>query len=456
MAVWSKINYSDLVNVNRIDGDYYKPNYLEIQNKLKNYLSLSHYIQEIIHPSEFKRIYSKDGYYVLRAQNVRPLNIDTSSNPVFVPIEVAEKLSNNNLKLYDILMTRTGANFGQTALYMEEIENIIATSHTFIIRTNDKIDSAYLSLFLNTYYGRELINQGMYGSSQPEIAPKFLKMIPIPRFDNELEQELSYAVLSAYKLRKYSKILYEEATDLLREVFDLNSLDNENKAFSNKYITTFKEAVHSQRLDSEYYNPKTQVILNKIQSIKNTTVSNNFDITNGFSWDSKKFLENNSGEPVIRIRDIKTIYIDNKKLTSLETNYTQEVNFSKAQTSDIVVGMDGVKYFYSSILEEECLVNQRVCHLIPKENNEISSEYTTFMINSIIGQSQLLRDMTIASTVGHITNKNVANLKIPVVSDEFHIKITSLIRNSIDVDKQSKRLIEDAKAKLEELIVSSV
>lgn len=164
------------------------------------------------------------------------------------------------------------------------------------------------------------------------------------------------------------------------------------------------------------------------------------------------FSEDNSGEAVVRIRDIKPTFINNEDLTSLISSYAHSINFPKAQPNDIVVGMDGAKYFYGSLIEEECLVNQRVCHLTVKDTSIISPEYTTFIINSEVGQSQLLRDMTIAGTVGHITNANISKLIIPIFSHEVHDQITSLIRNSINDKKRSKELLNTVVKKIESII----
>jgi type I restriction enzyme, S subunit len=64
--------------------------------------------------------------------------------------------------------------------------------------------------------------------------------------------------------------------------------------------------------------------------------------------------------------------------------------------------------------------------------------------------------MTIATTVGHITNQNIANLLIPIVSNDFHDNITKLVRKSIDEKKESKNLLEQAKRRVEELIEQAV
>jgi hypothetical protein len=257
-------------------------------------------------------------------------------------------------------------------------------------------------------------------------------------------------VNDARRLLINSKKAYTKAKLMLEDALDLDNTDLDN--LPNRFLVNLDDAILGKRLDPEFYNPRTRIIVQRIKSLKHTTISRNFFIKNGFPWNSNKFLEDNSGEPVIRIRDIKPTYIDKAKLTSIEQKYAKTVTFNKAKAGDVVIGMDGLKYFYSSILEEDCMVNQRVCHIEQKSTSQISSEYVTFMINSEIGQSQLLRDMTIATTVGHITNKNVAKLVIPIISIEFHNKITKLVRDSIDSEKKSKQLLEEAKLRVEQLI----
>ena len=65
----------------------------------------------------------------------------------------------------------------------------------------------------------------------------------------------------------------------------------------------------------------------------------------------------------MRIRNIRPSHIDIDELTSIVPEYAQKVSFPKANRGDVVVGMDGIKYFYASILEDKCYVNQRVAHL---------------------------------------------------------------------------------------------
>lgn len=223
-----------------------------------------------------------------------------------------------------------------------------------------------------------------------------------------------------------------------------------------EYTARFSELELSRRADPEYFDPVAASIVARITELEHIKLGSSFIVENGFPWNSKKFLNNNSGEPVVRIRNIRPTHIDIDELTSIESAYAVKVGFHKASKGDIVVGMDGIKYFYASILEGDCYINQRVAHLKQLPNAKVSPEYATFIINSRIGQAQLLRDMTIATTVGHITNRNIAKLVIPYVSDFFYNQIKTLIRSSIDKKQRSKHLLDQAKSRVEQLIEEAV
>ena len=64
--------------------------------------------------------------------------------------------------------------------------------------------------------------------------------------------------------------------------------------------------------------------------------------------------------------------------------------------------------------------------------------------------------MTVATTVGHITNRSILKLLIPYVSESFHQHITELVRQSIDKKQESKQLLEQAKTRVEQLIEEAV
>ena len=107
----------------------------------------------IKHPAEIARNYidSQKGVWFFRTQNLRPLFIDCERNQVFISNQDAQKLRKNIIEKDDILITRTGANCGDCAIYNLD-KMTIASSHILIAK-NSFFNQYFLAVFLNTIYG---------------------------------------------------------------------------------------------------------------------------------------------------------------------------------------------------------------------------------------------------------------------------------------------------------------
>ena len=82
---YSVVDYQSIVDAShslRLDAEFFHPDYLQVLNRLEEIGSrrLSDFQVNIRHPQEIKRNYVDDGILFLRAQNVRPLSIDLTSN----------------------------------------------------------------------------------------------------------------------------------------------------------------------------------------------------------------------------------------------------------------------------------------------------------------------------------------------------------------------------------------
>ena len=459
---YSKVMLSELGGKMRIDSEFYSPEYIRVTENVvkKNCTSLSKLNAIIKHPSEIKREYDDVGVTFLRTQNLRPLNVDFSSSEVFISIEDAEKLKSNILIDGDVLITRTGANFGDCATFLNQREKVIASSHILVLRSN-KINSVYLTVFLNTLYGRKLIDKGQYGGLQPEIAPSYLYTLPIPFPTNSFQQKIEQLVVKAYEQKQASENLYREAENQLLSELGLDKWKPQTRKFSlygvdfevenSHSLINVSQMLRSDRLDSEYWESKYLDLYEILLQKPYTLLGSEVVLKSGFPFQSKEFIESSetetSDEPFIRIRDCKPHYIENDNLTRISTKYVDSTRAKKANVNDIVIGMDGIRYFLGSLVSEPAYVNQRVCHISVKDESEITPEYALLIINGLIGQYQLLRKMTIADTVGHIKNTNVANLIIPVSKQVK--SISQKVRASIDNHQSSKKYLEIAKRAVE-------
>ena len=274
---YSIVNYQSVVASShsmRLDAEFFHPDYLKIQHQLEEISSrkLIDLQVKIRHPIEIKRNYVDDGVLLLRGQNVRPLSIDLTSNPVYISEEDAERLKENTIRYKNILIMRSGANVGQCAIYLEK-NDAISMSDTLIIQSGN-LNPFLLTIFLNTKYGTALIERGKYGSAQPHIAPPFLYQIPIPVWDT-LPSMIEKSYLQSKDLKELSKTRYTEAQTLL--LTELGLTDWQPKHQLN-FVKNFSDTQHAGRIDADYFQPKYDEIEKGIEnySHKSTKVRDEF------------------------------------------------------------------------------------------------------------------------------------------------------------------------------------
>jgi len=465
VAVWSVVTASNVQNsFGRFDAEFYRPESLDALAKVK---SNNHHALRQIVLDGYRVVYentkilpaeriNKNCVRFLQSANISSngLSIDLSSIG-FVKESEWDRYPKGRIQQGELLIEVKG-----------QAEKVTIVANGFPARTlvsgtlfKLKIDSAKVSPFFvyayfSSKYGKILRDRLKTNTligfvSKPQL---YSIPVPIPERGGDM-QEVADTAESAFNLLRESELSYSKAEMLIESELELNQIP---PARSLTYESRYSMLEASRRLDAEYHDPLVQGIIDKITTFDHTVISRSFSIGSGFPWSSNRFLSDNSGDPVVRIRNIRPTHIDPDELTSIDPKYARSIGFPKAKRGDIVVGMDGIKNFYASILTGDCHVNQRVAHLRAREGAVISAEYAAFIINSRIGQAQLLREMTIATTVGHITSKSIGRIVVPFVSQGFHDQITSLVKDSIDKKQRSKELLFQAKARVEQLIEEAV
>ena len=166
------------------------------------------------------------------------------------------------------------------------------------------------------------------------------------------------------------------------------------------------------------------------------------DIQYGYAFDSKKFTEDNSYPPIVRIRDIKRGFS--------ETYYSGEYPKQYVlHAGDLLVGMDG-EFNIARWKDVDALLNQRVCKLTAKEGT--NEEYLRFaMIKSL----KAIEDKTAFVTVKHLSAKELNKLELNVPSfreqDNVAKILTKLEKLILLREEELKSLDKIIKARFVEL-----
>ncbi len=449
MAVWSEASFREVNDSTRIDADYYEPKYLEVRDKLSWGTPLKEYARSLIHPAEFTRRYSNEGWRVIRTQNVRPLCMNYSSNEVFLDSSIASRIDQNHLIDEDILVTRTGANFGQCSLFYSNSAPSIATSHTFILKTNCEIDPAYLALFLNTKHGRLLIDRGMYGSSQPEIAPKFLLRIPVPRFSAKVEADLSANVRRAYTLRYESSAIYTQAQQLLESELGLDKLRFDKPV---GYTARFSELELSHRADAQHYQPRFTRLLEHLAKFPIKRIR---EIRRYNRRGIQPVYVDGGSHAVVNSQHLgpKHINYDGlQKTTKHLFNLSPEAHI---QPDDLLIYTTGAYIGRTNVYLDESPAFASNHVDILRLLLDIDHAYMSMVFQSIIGQYQTQKHAR-GSAQAELYPADIDKFVVPLLSLGKQQEIGNLVRESLIKQRESAHLLDQAKSRVEQLIEEAV
>lgn len=427
----------------RIDADYFRPDYLEVQEQMarKGCRQLGDFQVEIKHPKEINRNYVEAGTLFLRAQNVRPMAVNLTNNPVFVSDADAEKLKENVLQYKDILITRTGANFGQCAIYLED-SKAIASSHTFIVKSGD-LNPFYLTVYLNTKYGRVLIDKGRYGGLQPEIAPQFLRQILVPLFD-AIPIEIEKAYLRSQDLIRQAKESYAAAeTRLLAEM----GLTNWQPRPQSTFVQSFAAAWSAGRMDPDYFQPKYGEIVAAIKGYPGgwDTLGNLATMQRGVEVGSGEYRE--EGIPFIRVSNLSPFDLTEEKYIS--ASLYAEVAQHQPQQGEILFSKDatpGIAHYLSE--PPRPMIPASGILRLRNKTGRLNNECLTLILNSLLTKEQANRDVG-GSVIMHWRPEQIAAVVLPILAPETQSEIQEQVAESAALRRQSRQLLRCAKAAVE-------
>ena len=440
---YSIVDYQSIVDAShslRFDAEFFRPDYLQIQRRLEEIGSrkLIDFQANIRHPKEIKRNYVDDGVLLLRGQNVRPLSIDLTSNPVYISEEDAERLKENTIHHKNILIMRSGANVGQCAIYLEN-NNAISMSDTLIIQSGD-LNPFFLAIFLNTKHGIALIERGKYGSAQPHIAPPFLYQIPVPNLEN-LPPVIEKTYLESKDLTELSKTRYVETHTLLLSELGLTNWQPKHRL---AFATDYASMQQAERIDADYFHPKYDDIISAIKSYPGGwgVVANQVHLKdNNFKPEPEtqyKYIElaniGSSGE-------IKDCMVEQGQ--DLPSRARCKVNTGDVIASSVEGSLESV-----ALVTEE--YDNALCstgfHAI--NSDVLNSETLLVFLKSSIGQFQLKKGCS-GTILTAINTEEFGRIVVPFITADKQAEIQQKVIESFNLRKHAKDLLECAKRAVE-------
>ncbi|MCR8687019.1 DNA methylase [Campylobacter sp. 1569] len=455
----------------RIDAEFFSKNFIVAYQKIKNmnYLPLYECL-------ELLTDYHANGNYELLSSNVTLQ--DTKDYAYMIRTTDLEKMDFENEVKY---ISKHAYNFlSKTKVFGGEVvinkignpgasyfipflnKPISLGMNLFLLRTNDKLNSAFLYIFLNTNLGKIIIERKVNGAVPQTIDKEAIKSLPIPILPIEFQLEIEKMVKDSHKALEESKELYKKAEETLYLELGLDpknplqslldsKIDHSTKSLNISIRTLKKSFLKTGRLDSEYYQKKYEINEKIIMNKKYTILDNLVSITKSIEPGSN--LYKNKGIPFIRVANLTQyglsegdVFLDEKDFFS---QYLQ-ILYPKKDT--ILFSKDGsVGIAYCVKEDKEVVTSSAILHLNIKDKENILPEYLTLFLNSIFAKLQAQRDCG-GSIISHWRIEDIKKILVAILDIKTQEKIAKYIQESFNLRKKSKQLLDNAKIKVEEQI----
>jgi len=419
MARISIVKLSEIEGVKRFDASRYRKSFLKLEKDLKKITiirKLGYLIVEPVRTGYTPRdrdIYQGDlRIHFLKTDNLREGVIDFE-NSDFLP---ARSLSESDyLKFKNVTVTISGAHYdviGRAAIFLDYYPPSVIKQNIAVIKTDENLlNPFYLTIFLNSKYGKEQLWMLSRQTEQFNLSCKEVEELLIPLFDADFQQEIEKLAKNSFDLIKKAKSLYSQAEKLLLEKLGLKDLQEK---YELSYTANLSKAFGVHRIDAEY-------------------LQNAYYSFMGYLKEHSKIVK------------LKEFILDFQKLKAL---YEPKVG-DFLLTKDI---MPGIAYVVKEPVGE---ISAGSVLLLKINKNKIIKEYLALCVNSIIGKLQIEREGGGLAII-HWKPEQIKNLQVPILYKKIQQEISSLIEQSHKTKQRAKELWEKTKRKVEKAIENEI
>ena len=438
----------------RINSEYYDVSNLSQSEKLSSMEYISKYFdlsKKRFDPNKYK----KQTFKYIDISNV---DINTGKYEISV-IDKFEAPSRARKKVDkgDILISTVRPNRNAVAIISENDEGLVASTGFAVLLSKDNIDRYYsFAALKNQFTIKQLIRKAS-GGMYPAIAEEEVMSLKIPIPSPEIQKYIGDKVRRAEELREESKLLREEAENIIKVQLLLdknqslynNNAGNPSLEFTKYPINLFvKPKDITERIDSKSYHPEYFETLdflnnNKFKVMKLYNVIE--DYSTGIS--SPKYTDD--GIRILMTKNIKNDAIDLEcKLVNRKVETKYRVNYGDVLITTYGGPSIGKVDIFTS--KEECVYDYTILKL--KFKSDYNPFFMTLLLRSKLIQNQIRNLIKGTTGITFVIPKEILNINIPIFDKDIQDEVGDIYKKSLECIDISKQLIQEAKQDVEDLI----
>lgn len=444
----STVHYKDIQEAQRFDAEYFKPEYLENEKTFSiiPWDRCANVVRRNITKGETPLwqgfSYLSNGVPFIRSQNFKSFGI-SRDDVVFVSEEYNRLKKRSIIRYGDTLLAIVGATIGEVGFYdLQEDGN--CNQAVAIISPKKGFSREFFNVLFRTRQIRLQIQRAQGGNARDNFDLSEVRNIKIPTLTQSFQLQIEQIIKEAYQYQTQSKKLYQEAEELLLRELGLIGYEVQHAlAFS----ATKREVDEAGRIDAEYFQPKYQEIIDKIETYPGgwDIVSNQFNQNSTLSKKDSEFCH------YIEISDID---ISNGEISpnKIEVANIPANGKRKLCKNDLLVSK--VRPYRGAVsfidFDAENLLGSGAFTVLQEKTEYKKEVLMVFLKTRFI--RELLLKYNCGTSYPVIKDEDILNLKIPLIRKEIQEQIAEKITESRRLCKESKELLEQAKLMVEKEI----
>ena len=467
------------IETGRLDAEYYQPKYDDILHHIQAYKYGSKNLAEICDIKEENFTPKDDTTY----KYVELANIGKYGNIIGCSQQKGEDLPSRARRIVsknDVVISSLEGSLDSCALVEEDYDGALCSTGFYVLKSSVLNSETLLVLFKSPLV-KELMRKGCSGTILTAIGRQELERIPIPLIRQEIQDEIAQHVQSSISLRKesqqlleYAKLTVEGAIQngggkiasdyyVLQEksamelhiaiyvlLHEVGIISNDAKVKVSNVVCSCKKLsdsfLASGRLDAEYYQPKYDLLFEKLKGFPTATIKEIATIQKSIEPGSDAYQE--EGIPFIRVANLSKFGLSN---SDVKLDTTQFADTIRPQKDTILLSKDGsVGIAYKMEETQDVITSSAILHLQLTTPN-VLPDYLTLVLNSIVVKLQAKRDAG-GSIIQHWKPSEIEHVIIPILPMNEQQMITNKIKQSFKMREDAQDLLLQAKCIIETAI----
>lgn len=423
-------------------------------------VTLGTLVKEIADSLHGVRHYVNDGVVMLAVGNVTEYGLDLSDRKL-VTQEEHKRLKRSQVQRGDLLVTITGR-LGSTLVY-ESDEPANLSAHVARVKVDDEaVNPYYLTAYLNSKVGKQLIDEFSIGSIYPHINVNRLKNVRVIIPPRSLQDQIAQVMQKAYsdrqkKLEEARNLLSSSSRVVLEELdLEISELKDE------KYFTVSISKMTGGRFDLDLYNTRYTGLIALLQKKFDFTLtplkSISHQITSGATPLGSKYFE--TGIPFLRVQNLNDAgEINFDDCLFVSEDFAKTLKRATIQNGDILLVIVGATIGKSAVvkdIEPPLVTNQALARIRIRETVDLLPDFLQAFLSSPAGQIQISA-LKRPVAQGNLSLTETGQVLVPMVPLDQQEKVISRIHayrsKAKRLRNEAEAVVASAKARVERMIL---